>query len=196
MVVIAVIIVMITAVGAAVLGAFVLYSNSIDDTPTPTPSKAPSIMPSPTNTYVPSPSPSKKPSPSPTPSIVRPQTGTYITDNTRGLGASEVTVKNGLDNDAVIVLVKVYDPSYTVMAVYVRAHDSYTINVDRTLYYMYYTTGQDWDSINKEFTRYKALKMFDEEFDFHDYYWEVTLNPVVNGNSETSYVDPGDFPSI
>jgi hypothetical protein len=137
-----------------------------------------------TYTYTPTPVPRSMPN------------GYYLVDRMNG-GPGQLDIDNGLSKDAVIVLVKTYDPGYVLMSVYVKANSMYTATgIDDGTYYIYYMTGVDWDDESHTFTRSASYERYEDEFDFTNYDWEIGLKPVEGGNADTLYVSENNFPSM
>jgi len=130
--------------------------------------------------------------------IVRPSTGTFVMGNPDGRPAySFLTVENGLDLDAVVVLSKKIQPDTPILAVYVQSRDTYKISiVGSGLFMVYYTCGRDWDDSSKEFTTDKKYKRFDDTFDFTKYDYKITLHTVAGGTAHTEYLDEEEFPDL
>jgi PKD repeat protein len=120
-------------------------------------------------------------------------TGTYITNKMTG-GEGTLKIDNGWNHDAVIVLAKTDNPNYALMSVYVKSHGSFTATgIDTGDYYIYSETGIDWDSTTNKFSTLMSHKRFDDIFDFTNYDWNITINPVDNGNAKITPVD--NFPN-
>lgn len=146
--------------------------------PTVTPTTSPADM----STYTPTPIPRSIP------------TGTYLVNKMDGVGV--LTIDNGLNEDAVIILCKTDDPKNTLLSVYVQAESTYNATgIDDGDYYIYDMTGIDWDSSTNKFTRSLAYERFDDSFDFASYDWSIGLKPRVGGNADYSEVSAGNFPT-
>ncbi|MGH3669019.1 MAG: hypothetical protein ACRDSH_00040, partial [Pseudonocardiaceae bacterium] len=128
--------------------------------------------------------------------------GQFVRSGSR-TGKGELTIDNGGGHDAVITMAMNGNPVYSV---YVRNGATYTVRGIRdSTYEIFFTTGTDWDSQNRDFTRERALQRFDQTFPFTttrtatELRWttgKITLNPVVGGNASTSSVDPKDYPAV
>lgn len=115
-------------------------------------------------------------------------------------GHGELEIKNGTDLDAVAKLIL---GSTSILTVYIKANSNYTMSeISDGTYWLIFAQGLNWDSTTQKFRRNEQYSAFDETFDFittedDKYYYppgfEVTLNPVVGGNAETSSVDPQQF---
>ncbi|MCL5025258.1 MAG: hypothetical protein M1531_02015 [Chloroflexi bacterium] len=146
-------------------------SGSSLRTPTPPPVKvaAPTAtrIPTRTATRAPAPVPTKTPTKvaTPTPALNRHlATGTFLKDSTRN-GLGELTVKNGRDLDAVAALTTLDDD--TVVSAYIQAGDSFTIaGIRDGTYYLYFTSGEDWDDEVSRFTRKARLSRFEDTLTF------------------------------
>lgn len=129
--------------------------------------------------------------------------GTVLKQNSYYLsGSGELEISNGTRYDAVAKLIR---GNVAVYSVYIRANSTYTITgVSDGYYRLMFAQGSDWDTVSQRFNKNQSYTEFDELFDFitteDEYYYyppafEVTLNPVVGGNAETSNVNPADFNS-
>jgi len=123
----------------------------------------------------------------------------------------QLNIENGLDQDAVVILVSADDVYSSRVAIYIRAHDNYTISkiVDGT-YKIYYSTGKNFEKTSQKFTTDARYGCFDDNAVFHTKFGSyslygqtytyssisITLQPVVGGNATTSQVSPDDFPSV
>jgi hypothetical protein len=82
-------------------------------------------------------------------------------------GRGELTIDNGGDKDAVISLAMNKSPAFSG---YVRNSSKYTVKGIRDgTYEIFFTTGVDWDSQNRTFTRDRTLQRFDDTTEFYDY---------------------------
>jgi hypothetical protein len=127
--------------------------------------------------------------------------GAFVRPGTR-TGKGELTIDNGSDKDTLITLAVGRRPS---ISVYVRTHArSKVTGIRDGSYQIYLTTGADWDSKARAFTRDCSFERFDDTFKFTTTRsatqiqwttWSVSLEPVVGGTARTSDVDPSSFPS-
>jgi hypothetical protein len=143
------------------------------------------------------------PSPSPTAPPRRLANGHFLREHPRqGLG--KLTIENGQQADAVAVLTT--PEKVTVLSVYVRGGDSFTVEqiADGT-YRLFFMIGEDWDDAANRFTRRPGLSAFDDDFAFTTTRtaegvrfstFRITLQPVAGGTAETDPVNPQDFPAI
>ena len=87
------------------------------------------------------------------------------------------------------------------ITVYVRARGKFTVTGVRDgTYQIYMSSGVDWDSRAKRYTRNCGFSRFDDSFKFNTTsrqytIWEITLTPVAGGNASTSGVEPENFPA-
>ncbi|MFD8707135.1 hypothetical protein ACFV1W_31875 [Kitasatospora sp. NPDC059648] len=105
-------------------------------------------------------------------------------------------VDNGTKKDAVVSLVL---NGKTVHSMFVAKGQKADIEgVEDGTYDVYVSEGVDWDSEAKAFTQSCAFTKFDDNFPFEtgrtSTSWEITLQPVVDGNAKTNDVDPDSFP--
>jgi hypothetical protein len=130
-----------------------------------------------------------------------PPTGTYFVRKMSG-GYGELIIKNGRDLDAVAVLTSSWNPKTPLMAVYIQAGDTYTIDgIEDGTYELFFTLGEDWDSDQEKFTRNTAYSRFEDPFEFRTTSttytaYEVTLYAVVGGTADTDPVSESDFPGL
>lgn len=127
--------------------------------------------------------------------------GAFVKDSGRG-GLGQLTVKNGTDSDAVVSLTRGKKTAFTV---YVRKGASTTVRrVGDGSYTVYFSSGSDWSSSKKSFTRDCAFEKFDDTADFNTVqvsggtqYTVLTfsLAKTVDGNATTSEVPANEFPS-
>ena len=128
-------------------------------------------------------------------------TGTFLVKKISG-GYGELTIKNGLDWDAIIILSESYKPDLALISVYIQAGDTHTITgIEDGIYILYYALGKDWDSNSKKFRIKEEYARFEEEFEFETTYvtyttYTVTLYPVVGGTARTEYVSEEEFPKL
>ena len=124
-------------------------------------------------------------------------TGTIVAGGVKhGLG--ELTITNGGDADATVALVK--GQGAPLVTVYMGHGGSYTLHhVPDGTYTIYVTSGVDWDSGARLFSRNCDFEQFDQTMDFRTTStqyttYTITLTPVAGGNATESDVDPGTFP--
>jgi hypothetical protein len=132
---------------------------------------------------------------------VRLATGTFLIQRLSG-GMGELTVENGTDLDAVAILSRPEQLSFPLLAVYIKAKDSYTVKgIGDGIYLLYYMLGEDWDDTSKAFTMNSSFSRFEDELHFattanaYEVY-EATLHPVVGGTAQTESVDRNEFPKL
>jgi len=144
----------------------------------------------------------------PTSYIPEPQslpTGTYLIKKMSS-GYGKLTIENGLQSDAVVVLSNFYNPKIALIAVYIQAGDTYTITgIEDGVYTLYFVIGKDWDNNKKEFRQPEMYSRFKDSLVFEttttstyiEYtIYTVTLHPVVGGQAETERVSKDEFPKI
>ncbi len=128
-------------------------------------------------------------------------TGTLI-EPSQGGGRSQLLVKNGNPEDAVVKLVDVASGK-TLRFVYVQANQEVMLkdlgNCDCDLRF---AKGIDWDAEQKQFRRNLGLMAFSDPIKFATWregnmeYWsvvEVTLHPTEGGTAQTKAIDPEKF---
>ncbi|MDL5503003.1 MAG: hypothetical protein QSU88_07290, partial [Candidatus Methanoperedens sp.] len=118
-------------------------------------------------------------------------TGTLFKNELPNYGQGTLKIINGLNYDAVVILVRTDDPKNPVLKVYIEANDEYEIDkIPNNRFFVYYMTGTDWDRNTEEFTVVYSKSRF---VDYLSYVnsgdgYEITLNPVKGGNAETEQV--------
>ena len=132
---------------------------------------------------------------------VRLPNGTLLVKELSG-GWGELTIENGLDLDAVVILARSEEPEIPLLAVYVHSKDSYTITgIKDGTYVIYYTIGEDWDTDAKKFIGETEYKRFEDELHFETTgstytTYEATLHSVAGGTAGTEYLDEYEFPNL
>ncbi|MER8001350.1 hypothetical protein [Streptomyces sp. NPDC095613] len=127
--------------------------------------------------------------------------GTMVKDSRRS-GLGRLTIDNGTSSDAVVSLTRGKKPAFTV---YVRKGTSATVRrVEDGSYTVYFTSGEDWNTAKKSFTRECSFQKFDDEAGFRTVsvtggtqYTVLTfsLAKTVGGNATTTEVPADEFPS-
>jgi curved DNA-binding protein CbpA len=155
----------------------------------------------------------------PIPADTRLKTGDSPYDNYFGRGMrdgeslSEITVKNGTNQDAVVIFMNVYTGKCMRNA-YIQANSNHTIKrIPEGTYKMKCYYGNDWDSAlnngtgfpiggfrrNVSFSAPSSSKDYfevhvEETYDGYSYpTYTVTLHKVVNGNMQTKNISKNDF---
>ncbi len=114
-------------------------------------------------------------------------------------GMGELVIDNGGNHDGVITLARNKSAVYSV---YVQQGSKFTVKGIRDgIYEVFFTTGADWDSQARNFTRERSLQRFDDTFDFTTTRtaataWDITIFPVLGGNARTSVINPNEFPPV
>ena len=109
-------------------------------------------------------------------------------------GPGSLTINNS-GTDAVVTLTKTGTKT-PVASVYVRANAKTTLSdIPGSVFDIYVTSGQDWDSAAQKFTRQCGFTKTDSTWDFSDSDWTLTLTEQVNGNLSVSPLNPGDAPN-
>jgi hypothetical protein len=138
-------------------------------------------------------------------SFERPSNGTVLFNKLRG-GAGRLTIENGNDRDALVVLAKESDPATPLLAVYVRADNSRTIKrIKDGTYVLLYSLGENWDSGSNAFTSNVDYRQTGTTLKFkttrisggYRYtIWTVTLHTVVGGGTPAIPIGEDDFPTL
>ncbi|MCA1671378.1 MAG: hypothetical protein LC799_03975 [Actinobacteria bacterium] len=125
----------------------------------------------------------------------RPETGTELRDRVRS-GGAVLSVDNGTNLDAIVKVLTLDDPPTAVAAVYVRAKEQLEISrLPRGTLRLAFAQGSHWDEGSSTFLCRQVAQAFEEDFDFSDGDWEVTLNAIPGGTAKTDSLDPRAFNS-
>lgn len=114
-------------------------------------------------------------------------------------GSGQLKIKNNGKYDAVVSITPEKSKTPTII-VYVGAKKNYTVRgIKAGTYNIYLTSGTDWDTTGKTFSRDCDFGRFDQSFKFTNTstmytIWEITLAMSAGGNAPTSSVNPDDFP--
>jgi hypothetical protein len=126
----------------------------------------------------------------------RPANGAYLKSTTKGSGKLKIT--NGGSTDAAVSLVS---GNKAILTMYIRAKGNFTAGrIKDGNYKIFVTTGTDYDTAAKAFTRNCDFSSFDQTANYRTTsstytQYSITLTPVAGGNASTSGVDPNNFPS-
>lgn len=117
-------------------------------------------------------------------------------------GGGSLKVSNGTNSDAFIKLVNPRSGTL-VAAFYVKFNSNFTLEqIPDGTYQVLFVLGKDWDAEARTFTHSKSFLKFDRSLSFTttqlsngiEYRaFEITLNPVVGGNTTTSTVNEQEF---
>ena len=137
-------------------------------------------------------------------STSRPLTGHRIGKWRGANGICKLTVENGLDEDAAVAL-SPPESNRRYRFFYIRAHESFSLRkVQAGKFNIYVRSGRDWSNAQTKFTRVETVRRFSDSIEFKDVReangrrfseFEVTLQPVVNGNAATVNIPDEDFPA-
>ena len=118
-----------------------------------------------------------------------------------GRGRGQLTVRNGIDTDALVILATKNNNS--AAAIYIRSGESYLLSpVPDGTYNVYFSTGENWRAATEQFAKNVRYQRFNDQFDFTTSFfimyskWEVTLQQAVGGNARTVGVSEIDFPKV
>lgn len=126
----------------------------------------------------------------------RPRNGRILYARITG-GLGRLTIKNGLNRDGVVTLVR---GRTKAISVYVRARKSTTVrNIKDGTYRVYFTTGYRYSVSKRRFTRSATYQRFNQLLRFRTTsrqysVWRLTLHAIPGGNARTSTVNPRNFP--
>jgi hypothetical protein len=137
--------------------------------------------------------------------VERPANGAILVNKVRG-GMGRLTIENGNDRDAVVVLAKTSDLSKPLLAVYIREGKSRTIRRIRDgNYTLLYSLGERWDSGARAFTSDVIYRQSSGSLEFRTTrvsggyrytIWTVTLHTVPGGDTPVINIDEDDFPLV
>ncbi len=119
----------------------------------------------------------------------------YLKHNADDGADGELTVENGLDEDAVVIIARGQE---SVVSAYIRAGEDFTLErIPDGTFDLYFATGSGWNG--SEFFQTTERSKFDEPVPFESTAttyssWTVTLHPVEGGQATASDVPEGDFP--
>ncbi|MGB9178408.1 MAG: hypothetical protein WCB68_04100, partial [Pyrinomonadaceae bacterium] len=149
-------------------------------------------------------SPSEIPSPSatPLPETVRYPTGTNLIRPRSIGGRGVLRISNGTSSDAIAKLVD-SATNKTRRLVYIQASSNGTISgIETGDYILKFSLGTGYVKDEGRFLYSQSYSKFDDILDFREYrtddgirysIFEVTLNPVIGGNAQTSPISAADF---
>lgn len=123
-----------------------------------------------------------------------------------GEGLGTLKVSNGTARDAYVKLVDPVSRRLTA-AFYVKSHSVFTLEqIPDGNYHVLFTSGDDWNSQLRSFTRKKSFARFDRFLNFNttqrtdsshvntEYVaFELTLHPVIGGDATTSGISEQEF---
>ena len=150
------------------------------------------------------PIPNEVPSPSatPIPETVRYPTGTNLIRPRSIGGRGVLRISNGTSSDAIAKLVD-STTNKTRRLVYIQASSDGTISgIDTGDYILKFSLGTGYAKDEGRFLYSQSYSKFDDILDFREYRigdeirwkeFEVTLNPVIGGNAQTSPISASDF---
>lgn len=124
--------------------------------------------------------------------------GEDVIEPTPSYGTSEIKIINNSGTDAVVSL---YEPDTgtSARAVYILAHSSYKISgIDPGSYLIRWESGLGWVPQCMDFKGYAGYGQSGkpavvEQDAYYDTRGEVTLNPVINGNTRKLAIDRNTF---
>lgn len=123
--------------------------------------------------------------------------GQFIRAGNRS-GEGQLAISNNGSHDAVVTLARNRNAVYSV---YVRQGMQFTVTGIRDgTYETFFTSGMDWDSRARAFTRDRTFQRFDNSLQFtttsaQSTIWKITLYEVPGGNANVSNVNAADYPT-
>lgn len=130
----------------------------------------------------------------------RPLNGMLILDRRSGLGANQIKVYNGTDNDSVVIMIKADDT--LLVSFYVRTKETFDLfGIPNGKVQVYFSTGKDWDGNQKKFLTGPTYSLLDSPLDFITAgdigaVWNVSLVSGLGSPTPSSEVTPDQFPLI
>lgn len=133
--------------------------------------------------------------------------GTILSRNSFVLdGYGILKISNGTNHDAIAKLIN-SNSNKSIIVVYIKAKSVYTIkDIADGNYKLAFNLGNNWDEVNKKFISNNSYDIFEDSFYYkttvyqdsqyeHTRYttFEVTLNPVIDGEAKTNEIDPNTF---
>lgn len=134
------------------------------------------------------------------PAPVSLKTGTIL-KRTLVKGVGTLEIDNKVDSDAVISLARTSNIQESILKIYIRAADKYTISdIPDGTYIICYMSGKNWNSDVNKFSTINEISRFDKELIYNgsgNYIisWIVTLYPVAGGNATTTNIPESEFPN-
>ena len=135
-------------------------------------------------------------------SVSSPPTGTNLKQPKGQSGRGTLKVINGTNHDAVVRLAD-ESSKKTRRLVYVRANSEFTIEgIGVCNCLLQFSLGTDWDKSKRKFLSGKSYFKFNDLLEFKETrtnleikwsIFEVTLNPVPEGNAKTTEIDESEF---
>lgn len=148
---------------------------------------------------------------------VRHPNGTYLVRSASG-GRGLLEIKNGNKVDGVVVLARTTAPKKAVLAVYVRAKQSFSASgIPNGKYRIYYTLGKDWNAHTDGFLELTERGRFQGAANYSTSSWTsswsdssyrytqqnvrytrytITLHGVAGGTADMLPVSEGEFPKL
>jgi len=130
----------------------------------------------------------------------RPANGTIVFDQRKQRGMGQLTVDNGTASDGLVVLVN--GTNKPLIGFYVRGKNQFTLSgIPDGNYQIFFTKGDEWDGEDRKFLKVESTKKMDSRLAFTTSAtsystWTISLQPVAGGNTQTSDIPPGDFPTL
>lgn len=145
-----------------------------------------------------------QPKPVPNPPIVMAKKRSLPSDTVliSQAGGGSLKVSNGTNRDA---YVKLIEPRSRILVgvFYVKSNSTFTLNqIPDGTYQVLFMLGEGWNPNTRSFTKNKRFAKFDKSLNFTTTplingiqysAFQITLHPVVNGNTTTSGVNEQEF---
>lgn len=129
--------------------------------------------------------------------VFRPRTQ-VLTRSRSSNSYGTLEVENGTLSDAVVAMTDV--DNQLLASAYIRAGDTYVISeIPDGSHWLFFSSGSDWDGAR--FTSAAGYSKFDDPIPYSTTSdsstgWSITLQPVVGGTAETTYITEESFPAI
>lgn len=141
---------------------------------------------------------------------IRPATGKIVAGKALSGGQGEMTIGNAGGSTDVVAILTQYGQKKTLVAVYVRKGDSFTLgNIADGRYDLYVHAGSAWDPEAKRFTGSAVYWKFMDPVLFttservvgsvrylQPTHWTMVIYPSVAGNAASEPVAEEDFPGL
>lgn len=126
-----------------------------------------------------------------TPSLSKPPSGTVLCGSS--WGTSSITIHASSSEDCVVSLKTA--KGTPILAFYVQAGDTVTVDVPDGHYYVYFAYGTEWYGYGKGrmFGEHTSYSKDDELCNFTNCSWEYTLYETTSGNFTETPTDEDDF---
>jgi len=141
---------------------------------------------------------------------IRPATGKIVAGKSLSGGQGEMTIQNAGGSTDVVAILTQYGQKKTLVAVYIRKGDSFSLEkIADGRYDLYVHAGSGWDPEEKRFTRSPDYWKFEDPVLFttsekvvgsvrylQPTHWTMVIYPSVAGNAASEPVAEENFPGL